>query len=147
MHLHVRQGAFFMIPILSLSVDLSFAMHFHSNPFCLRSHRWIFLEQLDVQFFDGWEIVEDALRYPLADMFQEFGRNLHFVFEDLVDVRIAHRSRQVVGLRGTAEIGFEFQVDEEIGANGRFLRVHSVIGVKSDTFQVDKHVGNFHNRD
>ena len=57
-------GANFHVCVLSL------ATHFHANPFRLCAYRGIFLEQLDFQFFDGREVVEDAFGHPLTGMFQ-----------------------------------------------------------------------------
>ena len=73
--------------------------------------------------------MKNAFGNALADMFQKFGGSAHFIFEDLVDVRITDGTSQIISLGSMAEIGLQLQVNGEISADGVFLWINSMKGI------------------
>lgn len=82
-------------------------VYLHPRRFDVGTHGRIALGELQVDVFDGGEVVEQAADDAAGHVLQQFGRNVHFLLYSLVDFRIVHGVCHVVALHGTGDVGLQ----------------------------------------
>ena len=95
------------------------------------THRWILLQELEVDGGGGGEAEEDGTADAACDVLEEAGGDGHLVLHEVEEVGIGDGAVEFIGGQRAGEVGLNGEVEDEICPHGALLREHAVEGKDS----------------